>query len=84
MRQTHAGRAPSGFRVKERHGEPIGHDIEHRIRECWRQRPVRPRAINASSIAEYAVAPVAISTIEIPTRAGSFGLPVTEHSPDSA
>ena len=35
--------------------------------------PVRPRAISASRIAACAVAPVAISTIEMPTRDGPSG-----------
>ena len=46
--------------------------------------PVTPRRISASRMAECAVAPVAMSTMEMPTRAGSDGPPVIEHSPDSA
>ena len=43
--------------------------------------PVRPRAISASRIEACAVAPVAISTTEMPTRDGPSGPPVIEAKP---
>ena len=46
--------------------------------------PVRPRAISASRIEACAVAPVAMSTIERPTREGPSGPPVIEARPLSA
>ena len=46
--------------------------------------PVRPRAISASRIDACAVAPVAISTTEMPTRDGPSGPPVIEARPLSA
>ncbi len=46
--------------------------------------PVRPRAISASKIAACAVAPVATSTMDMPTREAPSGLPVIEARPLSA
>jgi len=46
--------------------------------------PLRDRAIRASRMAACAVAPVAISTIDNPTREGPSGPPVIEANPLSA
>ena len=46
--------------------------------------PLRERANNASRIAACAVAPVEMSTTEMPTRVISSGLPVIEQRPHSA
>jgi len=46
--------------------------------------PLRVRAISASRMAAWAVAPVATSTIETPTREGPSGPPVIEARPLSA
>ena len=79
---TRAGvRPPSWFRSGTVSQSAITSNIETEIAAPW---PVMPRAISASRIAAWAVAPVAMSTTEMPTRAGSSGPPVIEQRPASA
>ncbi len=72
MREAHALRRIAGLGIQQRHGEPVGHHVEHRDADVGALAGDVPRPISASRIAACAVAPVAISTMDRPTRDGAF------------
>ena len=82
MGEAHALGRIAGFRMSS--GTVSQSAITSNIEILIGARPVRPRPIKASRIAACAVAPVAISTMDRPTREALSGPPVIEASPLSA